>query len=78
MAWMESDYKSLKRYALSMEDKMAAGAFGRAKNYGRDGPLHICMWCSSKATMKAKMENIQNRRIRRYTYSITGQSQSER
>ena len=27
----------LKRYALWMEDKMA-GAFGRAKNYGRDGP----------------------------------------
>ena len=24
----------LKRYALSMEDKMAAGAFRRAKNYG--------------------------------------------
>ena len=25
---------SLKRYALSMEDKMAAGAFGLATNYG--------------------------------------------
>ena len=25
---------SLKRYALSMKDKMAAGAFGRATNYG--------------------------------------------
>ena len=24
---------------LSMEDKMAAGAFGRATNYGFDGPL---------------------------------------
>ena len=24
----------LKRYVLSMEDKMAAGAFRRAKNYG--------------------------------------------
>ena len=22
-----------------MEDKMAAGAFGRARNYGRDGPF---------------------------------------
>ena len=26
----------LNRYALLMEDEMAAGAFGRAKNYGRD------------------------------------------
>ena len=25
---------SLKKYALAMEDKMAAGAFGRAMNYG--------------------------------------------
>ena len=25
---------ALKRYALSMEDKMAAGGFGRAMNYG--------------------------------------------
>ena len=25
---------SLKRYALSMEDKMIAGAFGRAMHYG--------------------------------------------
>ena len=24
----------LKTYAMSMEDKMAAGAFGRARNYG--------------------------------------------
>ena len=29
----------LKTYALSMEDKMAAGAFGRARNYGLDRPL---------------------------------------
>ena len=35
IAWMEHILQiSLKRYALSMEDKMAAGAFGRAKNYG--------------------------------------------
>ena len=39
MAWMEHrDYMymqiSLKRFTLSMEDKMAAGAFGRARNYG--------------------------------------------
>ena len=35
MAWMERGLQvSLKRYALSMEDKMAAGGFGRATNYG--------------------------------------------
>ena len=35
MAWMEQGAQiSLKRYAFSMEDKMAAGAFGRATNYG--------------------------------------------
>ena len=35
MVWMENGLQiSLKRYALSMEDKMAAGAFGRAMNYG--------------------------------------------
>ena len=39
MAWMEHGLQiSLKRYALSVEDKMAAGAFGRARNYGRGGP----------------------------------------
>ena len=39
MAWMEHGLQiSLKRYALSMEDKMAAGALGRATNYGRGGP----------------------------------------
>ena len=27
--------------SLSMEDKMAAGAFGRARNYGRDGHFNI-------------------------------------
>ena len=32
MAWMESYYSEA--YALSMEDKMAARAFGRARNYG--------------------------------------------
>ena len=30
----------LKTYALSMEDKMAAGAFRRARNYGSDGPFN--------------------------------------
>ena len=30
MAWMETD----KTYTLSMENKMAAGAFGHARNYG--------------------------------------------
>ena len=29
----------LKTYALAMEDKMAAAAFGRARNYGLDRPL---------------------------------------
>ena len=33
MAWMEMDY-SKHIYALLMEDKMAAGSFGRAKIYG--------------------------------------------
>ena len=33
IAWMEMDL-ILKTYALSMEDKMAAGAFERARNYG--------------------------------------------
>ena len=38
MAWMEHGLQiSLKRYVLSMEDKMAAGAFGCARNYGCDG-----------------------------------------
>ena len=29
---------SLKRYVLSMEDKMSVRIFGRATNYGGDGP----------------------------------------
>ena len=38
MAWMEHRLQiSLKQYALSMEDKMVAGAFGHAMNYGWDG-----------------------------------------
>ena len=36
MAWMEAGYSLLKRYILSMEDKMAAGAFGRARDCGCD------------------------------------------
>ena len=40
MAWMEHGLQiSLERYALSMEDKMAAGAFGRATNYGLEAFL---------------------------------------
>ena len=31
MAWMETDYS---KHSISMEGKMAAGAFGRARNYG--------------------------------------------
>ena len=35
MAWMGTDYsKHVRIFAFSMEDKMAAGAFGRATNYG--------------------------------------------
>ena len=41
MAWMETDYS--KRYALSMEDKMATGAFGRARNYGCGGTFKYKM-----------------------------------
>ena len=43
MAWMEHGLQiSLKSYALSMEDKMAAGAFGRATNYGN---YNRCIEC---------------------------------
>ena len=38
MAWMETDY-SKHTYFSSMEGKMAAGAFGRARNYGWDFPF---------------------------------------
>ena len=35
MAWMERELQvSLKDHTLSMEHKMAAGAFGRATYYG--------------------------------------------
>ena len=41
MASMEHGLQtSLTRYALSMKDKMVAGAFGHAMNYGRDSPLN--------------------------------------
>ena len=34
MTWLKDGLQmSLKRYALSMEDKLAAGAFERATNY---------------------------------------------
>ena len=36
MAWMETDCKHHSE-DVSMEDKMAAGAFGHSRNYGRDG-----------------------------------------
>ena len=40
MACMETDYSK-----HTMEDKMAAGAFGRARNYGGDGPFtsNLCL-----------------------------------
>ena len=42
IAWMEHGLQiSLKIFALSMEDKMVAGAFGRARNYGWGDPLII-------------------------------------
>ena len=31
MVWMETDYS---KHALLMKDKMVAGAFGHARNYG--------------------------------------------
>ena len=33
MAWMDRDYKYHSKHK-SMEDKMAAGAIGRARSYG--------------------------------------------
>ena len=30
----------LKTYALSMEDKLAAGGFGHARNYGWESPFN--------------------------------------
>ena len=43
MALLSTDYTEyhLRRYALSIEDKMAAGDFGRATNYGRDGLFNL-------------------------------------
>ena len=42
MAWMEHGLQILlKRYALSMEDKMAPGAFERARNYGLDSSFKL-------------------------------------
>ena len=41
MAWMEHGLQiSLRRYAFSVEDKMAAGLLGRARNYGLDGSFN--------------------------------------
>ena len=37
IAWMGDGL--LKAYVFSMEGKMAAGAFGRARNYGWEAPL---------------------------------------
>ena len=36
--------QNLKTFALLLEDKMTAGAFGCARNYGRDGPFKsLCL-----------------------------------
>ena len=60
------DCKYLQRYALSMEDKMAAGAFGRATNYGRTAFLmtqslksyEICeKLCSHKYGVESRRTN---------------------
>ena len=46
-AWMEHGLQiPLKRYALSMEDKMAAGTFGRATNY-----VHLSSLIKTTPTM---------------------------
>ena len=41
MAWMETDYSKYTHFAFSMEEKMAAGAFGRTRNYGWEGPFKV-------------------------------------
>ena len=38
MAWMETDYSKHTMYIFLMDGKMVAAAFGRARNYGWDGP----------------------------------------
>ena len=53
----------LKTYALSMEDKMAAGAFGRARNYGLDGPFNILTCTTNFKTTKSQREFIKQSEI---------------
>ena len=51
---------SLKRYALSMEDKMAAGAFGHATNYGRDTPFKYPTKTSKTTVLMSSVSILQN------------------
>ena len=54
MAWMEHGLQILlKRYTFSIEDKMAAGAFGRATNYGKPNIL-IHLYCADCCCIKWK------------------------
>ena len=48
----------LKTYALSMEDKMAAGAFGRTRSYGPDGhSTRLCIIVGKLALVKEVKED---------------------
>ena len=56
MAWMEHGLQiSLKSFALSMEDKMAAGAIGRATNYGWDAPVEISKMIEVNVSLTSRL-----------------------
>ena len=48
----------LKRYALSMEDKMAAGSFGRARNYGEAVPLMFSSECYDLIRTELRIQKV--------------------
>ena len=52
----------LKAYVFSMEGKMAAGGFGRTKNYGWDGPFR------EPSTLPAKSRGISSVSVVTITY----------
>ena len=64
MAWMEHVLQtSLKMSALSMEDKMAAGASGVARNFGWDSPpvnASFVKGSRGQKTMKFFVHKIEN------------------
>ena len=61
MAWMEHGVQiSLKRYALSMEDKMAAVAFECATNYGRGGPRGTSILLQQQQQQQQQQTNNNN------------------